>query len=45
MKITKIKIFNFKKFRFLEVDFKDNLNVIIGDNEYNTLEKLDHYLS
>ena len=33
MKITKIKIFNFKKFRFLEVDFKDNLNVIIGDNE------------
>ncbi|MCD8413676.1 ATP-dependent nuclease [Tenacibaculum finnmarkense] len=33
MKLTKLKLFNFKKFEFLEVDFKDNLNVIIGDNE------------
>jgi putative ATP-dependent endonuclease of OLD family len=33
MKITKLKLFNFKKFESLEVDFKDNLNVIIGDNE------------
>ncbi|AXG70597.1 recombination protein F [Kordia sp. SMS9] len=33
MKITKLRLFNFKKFEFLEVDFKENLNVLIGDNE------------
>jgi predicted ATP-dependent endonuclease of OLD family len=33
MKITKLRAFNFKKFDFLEIDFKENLNVIVGDNE------------
>lgn len=33
MKIIKLRLFNFKKFEFLEIDFKDNLNVLIGDNE------------
>lgn len=33
MKIKKLRLFNFKKFDFLEIDFKDNLNVLIGDNE------------
>ncbi|WP_075590157.1 ATP-dependent nuclease [Labilibacter marinus] len=33
MKIIKLRLFNFKKFEFLEIDFKENLNVLIGDNE------------
>lgn len=33
MKIEKLRVFNFKKFGFLDIDFKDNVNVIIGDNE------------
>ena len=33
MRINKLRLFNFKRFEFLEVSFKDNLNVIIGDNE------------
>lgn len=33
MNITKLRAFNFKKFQFLEVDFKPNTNVIVGDNE------------
>ena len=33
MKIKKLKLLNFKKFPFLEIDFNDNHNVIIGDNE------------
>ena len=33
MKITKLKAFNFKKFDFLEIDFKGNCNVLVGDNE------------
>jgi predicted ATP-dependent endonuclease of OLD family len=33
MKITKLRLINFKKFDFLEIDFKENLNVLIGDNE------------
>lgn len=33
MKITKLRAFNFKKFDFTEIDFKKNLNVLIGDNE------------
>ena len=33
MNITKIKIFNFKKFRLLEIDFKPMTNIIVGDNE------------
>ena len=33
MKIIKLRLFNFKKFEFLEIDFRDNLNVLIGDNE------------
>lgn len=33
MNITKLRAFNFKKFQFLEIDFKPNTNVIVGDNE------------
>lgn len=33
MIITKLKAFNFKKFTELEIDFKENMNVIVGDNE------------
>lgn len=33
MNITKLIAYNFKKFDFLEIDFKENLNVIVGDNE------------
>lgn len=33
MKITKLKLLNFKKFPFLEIDFNEIHNVIIGDNE------------
>ena len=33
MNIIKLRAFNFKKFQFLEIDFKPNTNVIIGDNE------------
>lgn len=33
MKICKLRAFNFKKFQFIEIDFKINTNVIIGDNE------------
>jgi predicted ATP-dependent endonuclease of OLD family len=33
MNITKLKVFNFKKFQFLEIDFKPYTNVIVGDNE------------
>jgi predicted ATP-dependent endonuclease of OLD family len=31
--ITKLKLKNFKKFQFLELDFNENLNILIGDNE------------
>ena len=31
--IKKIKLFNFKRFEFLEIDFDEKLNIIIGDNE------------
>lgn len=31
--ITKLRAFNFKKFQFIEIDFKANNNVIVGDNE------------
>lgn len=33
LKIEKLKLLNFKKLPFLEIDFNDNHNVIIGDNE------------
>lgn len=33
MNITKLRAFNFKKFDSLEIDFKKNTNVIVGDNE------------
>jgi len=33
MIIEKLKAFNFKKFTELEIDFKENMNVIVGDNE------------
>lgn len=33
MNIIKLRAFNFKKFQFLEIDFKPNTNVIVGDNE------------
>lgn len=33
MIIRNLRLFNFKKFDFLEVEFKENTNVIIGDNE------------
>lgn len=33
MNIVKLRAFNFKKFQFLEIDFKPNTNVIVGDNE------------
>lgn len=33
MKIIKLKAFNFKRFDFVEIDFKENTNIIIGDNE------------
>jgi len=31
--ITKLRAFNFKKFDFIEIDFNENVNVIVGDNE------------
>ena len=31
--ITKIKLKNFKRFKSFEVDFDENLNIFIGDNE------------
>lgn len=31
--IEKIKLYNFKKFEFLELEFNEDLNVLIGDNE------------
>ena len=33
MNITKLRAFNFKKFQFIEIDFKAITNVIVGDNE------------
>ncbi len=33
MIIKKLKAFNYKKFKELEIDFKDDMNVIVGDNE------------
>lgn len=33
MKITKLRAFNFKKFDFIEIDFKEDMNVFVGDNE------------
>ncbi|MGL3001671.1 ATP-dependent nuclease [Flavobacterium sp. RSSB_23] len=33
MNITKLRAFNFKKFQFIEIDFKAKTNVIVGDNE------------
>jgi len=33
MKITKLRAYNYKKFEFIEINFKENINVIIGDNE------------
>jgi putative ATP-dependent endonuclease of the OLD family len=33
MKIIKLRAFNFKRFDFIEIDFKENTNVLIGDNE------------
>ncbi|MFL9838604.1 TOPRIM nucleotidyl transferase/hydrolase domain-containing protein [Flavobacterium sp. ST-75] len=33
MKIRKLKALNFKRFETLDIDFEDNLNVLIGDNE------------
>lgn len=33
MYIRKLKAINFKKFKTLDIDFKENLNVIIGENE------------
>lgn len=33
MNITKLRAFNFKKFQFIEIDFKPGTNVIVGDNE------------
>lgn len=31
--ITKIKLFNFKRFHYFTVEFDDKLNLLIGDNE------------
>ena len=31
MKICKLRAFNFKKFDFIEINFKENVNVLIGD--------------
>ena len=31
--ITKIKLLNFKKFTSIEIPFKEDLNLLIGDNE------------
>jgi len=31
--ITKIKLLNFKRFETFEVEFNDNINLLIGDNE------------
>lgn len=33
MYIKKLKAFNFKKFKTLDISFKENLNLIIGENE------------
>jgi predicted ATP-dependent endonuclease of OLD family len=33
MKITKIKIFNYKQFKKLSIDFNDDINLLIGDND------------
>lgn len=33
MNITRLRAFNFKKFQFIEIDFKSGTNVIVGDNE------------
>ncbi|GHT03886.1 hypothetical protein AGMMS49573_07040 [Endomicrobiia bacterium] len=33
MKIKKLIVFNFKRFSFIEINFKQNINVIVGDNE------------
>ncbi|MDP2455111.1 MULTISPECIES: ATP-dependent endonuclease [unclassified Kaistella] len=31
--ITKLRAFNYKKFKFIEINFKPSNNVIVGDNE------------
>lgn len=31
--IKKIRLYNFKRFEFLEVDFDEKINILIGDNE------------
>ena len=33
MYIKRLKAFNFKKFKTLDISFKENLNLIIGENE------------
>jgi len=33
MKITKIKLFNYKQFKELSIDLNDDINLLIGDND------------
>lgn len=33
MRINKIKIRGFKKFREIDVDFNDHLSVLVGEND------------
>ena len=33
MKISKLKLFNYKQFKEFSIDFNDDTNLLIGDNE------------
>jgi putative ATP-dependent endonuclease of the OLD family len=48
MKIIKIRLWNYKKFEFLNIDFKGEKNILIGDNESgksSILQAIDLVLS
>lgn len=39
--ITKLKLKNFKRFQTFEVDFDDNINILLGDNECGKSSLID----
>lgn len=48
MKITKLRLWNYKKFEFLNIDFKNEKSILIGDNESgksSILQAIDLILS